>query len=100
MTLRYKELARAKMIEWLTKKPDYLLGNLTLTNLGLDSTIRIIAEFVEKRVRLGDFEETAWQLAKDTFGDFLEGCGCPDSPTDFAMYMAGPQCTWLDTYHS
>jgi hypothetical protein len=86
--LRYEEAARAKMIKWLTEEPDYLLYNLTSTNLGLDSAIRVIAEFVEKRVELKDFEETAWRVAKEAFGFFLEGAGCPDAPTDFAKYMA------------
>jgi hypothetical protein len=85
--LRYEELARAKMIEWLAGSPDYLLSNLTMTNLGLDAAIRVIAEFVGKRVALGDFEETAWNVALDALGGFLEDAGCPDGPTDFAIYM-------------
>jgi hypothetical protein len=85
-TLRYEEAARAKMIEWLAESPDYLLYNLSTTNLGLDAAIRVIVELVEKRVNLGDFEETAWRMAREFFGSFLESCG-PDSPADFALWM-------------
>lgn len=34
------------------------------------------------------FEETAWRMAEEFFACFLEGAGRPDSPTDFASYMA------------
>jgi hypothetical protein len=68
-----------------------------MTNLGLDGAIRVIAECVEKRVDLGDFEETAWDVALDMFEFFLENPERADaksvidygvSPSDFAIWMA------------
>jgi hypothetical protein len=40
---------------------------------------------------LGDFEETAWEMALEFFESFLENAGCPgcsDSSTGFALWMA------------
>jgi hypothetical protein len=99
--LRYEKLARAKVIEFLakedmvhyedgaTRKEHSRLYNLSLTNLGLDTVIRVIAESVEKRVALGDFEETAWEVALDCLEFFLEGSDLyPDNSEGFARNMA------------
>jgi hypothetical protein len=81
----------------LGREPGYALYNLSMTNLGLDGAIRVIAECVEKRVDLGDFEETAWDVALDMFEFFLENPERADaksvmdygvSPSDFAIWMA------------
>jgi hypothetical protein len=104
MELRYEKLARTKVIKFLTKKEMYndgvvtrkeycLLYNLSLTDLGLNTAIRVIAEFVEKRVALGDFEETAWEMALSGLESFLEcpWADCIDRPEnsdDFVKYLA------------
>ena len=85
--LHYLDLARTEVLRFLSEDPAYGLYNLSLTDLGLSTAIDIIAEIIEKRVDLGDFEATALDIALDGFRSYLENPE-GEGPFGFAQYMA------------
>jgi hypothetical protein len=61
--------------------------NLSLTDIGLASAMRVICETVEKRIELGEEAGTALRVALDQF--YLEGAEeRRDEPFSFAQWMA------------
>jgi hypothetical protein len=88
--LRHLDRARAEVIKYLQNEPEVGLYNLSLSDLGLYTAINIIAEIVEKRVDLGDLEDTAFYVALEGFESFLGCVAAPgkEGPLDFAQYMA------------